>query len=80
MPKSVKFNIVAYRNNGLLFFTLFLLYYLIPVVYWLLFLDLATQTDYLEIAKGNLTPAEQRQISWALFGASPAERTYAEIE
>ena len=32
------------------------------------------------MAEGNFTLAEQRQISWALFGESPAERAYDEIE
>ena len=44
------------------------------------FLALSTDTDYLAMEEGNFTIAEQRQISWALFGDSPAERTYDEIK
>ena len=54
--------------------------WLYTVVYKIFFLDVATGNDYLAMAEGNFTPAEQRQISWALFGGSPAEPTYAEIE
>ena len=45
---------------------------------YILFSEIST--DYLAMEEGNFTPAEQRQISWALFPDSPSEPTYAEIK